>query len=66
MKINQEIEIVETIKQEKQIKELINLFKQKVRIKNNRKTTKGRKRQIIVYQVKNSFPPVFKVKTIIH
>jgi hypothetical protein len=66
MKLNPEIEIVETIKQEKQIKELTNLFNYKPKIKNNRKTTRGRKKQIIVYQLKKSFPPILKVKIIIH
>jgi hypothetical protein len=66
MKLNPQIEIVESIQQEKQIKKLTNLFNYKPKIKNNRKTTKGRRRQIIVYQLKNTFPPILVTKTIIH
>jgi hypothetical protein len=65
MKIDRGIEIVETIKQEKQIRELTNLFEQKVRIKNNRKKTKGRNIQKIVTITKD-WPPVISVKYIKH
>jgi hypothetical protein len=66
MKINPEIEVVESIIYLKKVRELTNLFDYKSPKKNNRKHTRGRKRQIITFQINNSFPPIFKVRTIIH
>jgi hypothetical protein len=65
MKLENLINTIDAIEVFKEIKTTYNPFKG-IKANNNRKTTRGRKRQIIFYQLPKTFPPVIKTKTIIH
>jgi hypothetical protein len=61
-----EIQIVERINQEKEVRTEPKLKTSKGKRMNNRKNTKGRTTQVIRCVVPNTFPPIFYNKTIFH
>lgn len=66
MKITQEITVQDRIIEEKQIKTNYDFGKSRVRFKNNRKSTRGRRIQRIVTINSQVWPPIIKTKFIKH
>jgi hypothetical protein len=61
-----EIQIVEQIMVEKEVRTEPKVKTSKGRRNNNRKNSNGRTTQIIKVQVPNTFPPIYYNKTIFH